>query len=88
MKKYIDYEHLRETWEESIKSCYHSCPFFRTTMNEMWCGHPKWQGGETGYESYIISQDNSRGRVPDECPLRENPLIIEYRLETDDKENS
>jgi hypothetical protein len=40
----------------------------------MYCGHPHWIG-ESAYSEMIITQDNSHGRVPDECPLRHTSVI-------------
>ena len=62
-----------------IKECYHSCPFFRASTEGMYCSHPHFKNGETGWEAHIISQDNSHGRVPDECPLMIEPLQVEYK---------
>jgi len=62
-----------------IKECYHACTFFRASTDGMYCSHPHWENGETGWEGYIISQDNSRGKIPLECPLRIESLQIEYK---------
>jgi len=61
MSKYVN--------EKVVGQCFHSCPFFRTSSDGMECGHPCFED-KTNYESMIITQKNSRGRVPDECPLR------------------
>lgn len=60
-----------------IKECYHSCPFFRTSMDGMYCSHPYFDDKESWAEM-IITQNNSRGKIPMECPLRIEPLQIEY----------
>lgn len=63
-----------------IKECYNSCPFFKVSSDGMYCGHPYWNDkGE--WSEMIVSQDNSRGRVPKECPLKIESLQIEYILE-------
>ena len=67
-----------------VKQCYHSCPFFRISHEDMYCGHPVWKEKDTAaYGSLIITKDNSKGRVPEECPLRREPLVVTYRLSTD-----
>ncbi len=68
-----------------VKQCYHSCPFFKISHEDMYCGHPVWEekGGKSAYGSLIITKENSKGRVPEECPLRQEPLIVTYRLSTD-----
>jgi len=61
---------------KSVKECFHGCPFFGGGK-EMECDHPYWDG--KGYANMIITQDNSHGRVPDECPLREGGIkIVKY----------
>ncbi len=57
-----------------VKQCYHGCPFFGGGK-EMECDHPYWEG-KGAYDNMIITQDNSHGRVPDECPLREGGIKI------------
>ena len=52
-----------------VDECYHRCPFFQLDGNLMECGHPYWKNKRL-YDNLIINQDNCRGRVPDECPLR------------------
>jgi len=44
----------------------------------MFCDHPKFEGPR--YEQYIINEYNCHNRVPEECPLREEPVTIEVRL--------
>lgn len=63
-----------------ISQCYHSCPFFKTTNQEMYCNHPFFEDKPV-YENCIITQDNSKnGKVPEECPLRKEQLTINYKL--------
>jgi hypothetical protein len=57
-----------------VDECYHKCPFFSTTMDGMRCDHPHFNN-QPAYSNMIITQDNSRGRVPDECPLRVKPFF-------------
>lgn len=65
--------------EKEIKYCYHSCPFFSNSMDGMYCSHPFFEG--KGYESMIITQQNSRdGDIPEKCPLRSGELVITYKL--------
>jgi hypothetical protein len=71
MSKYVN--------EKEVTQCYHSCPFFKLEGNLMTCGHPKFEGGDP-YDSLIISQDNSRDRVPDKCPLREETVDVILRV--------
>lgn len=65
-----------------VKQCYHSCPFFGVNSEGMYCGHPFFED-KSADDSMIISQDNSRGRVPDKCPLRKGPLNMTYSLSAD-----
>jgi len=45
----------------------------------MECTHPDF--GEVEWEKkLIINQDNSRGRVPDECPFRKGPTEVILRF--------
>ena len=65
---------------KTIKDCYHSCPFFETSMDGMGCNHPHWEEKEA-YDNMIIDQDNSRdGKIPPLCPLRQEDLTIKYKL--------
>jgi len=65
---------------KKVTHCYHSCPFFGTTMDGMDCNHPYWDD-KGGYDRMIITQDNSRdGKIPIQCPLRKEDLIISYKL--------
>ncbi len=63
-----------------VKGCYHSCPFFGTSMDGMECRHPYWKD-KGAYENMIITQDNSRdGKIPEKCPLHNDNLQILYML--------
>jgi hypothetical protein len=56
-----------------VHECYHSCPFFNSVGQEMQCDHPFYldkSNLKTAYDNMIITQQNSRGRVPDACPLK------------------
>ena len=67
--------------EIKIKECYHSCPFFGTSMDGMECKHPYWKD-KGAYENMIITQDNSRdGNIPEKCPLKNGQLTIVYKLD-------
>ena len=63
----------------TIKECYHRCPFFQTTMDGMECGHPFWKD-KGAYDNMIITHENSKGRVPDKCPLLKEALTVTYEL--------
>lgn len=66
---------------KEVEQCYHGCDFFGKSMDGMYCMHPKLKN--SGIQGqHIINQDNSRGRVPDKCPLREEILEtnIIYKL--------
>lgn len=64
-----------KTFEKTVvvDECYHSCPFFGTAGNEMECLHPFFIDKDI-WDRMIITQQNSRGRVPDECPLRQSAV--------------
>lgn len=66
--------------EEKIKDCFHSCPFFGNSMDGMECNHPYWKD-KGAYENMIITRNNNDGNVPEKCPLRDEQLIITYKLE-------
>jgi len=58
--------------EEMVIGCYHSCYFFGTSMDGMYCKHPYFED-KGAYENMIISQNNSKdGNIPKKCPLRNN----------------
>ncbi len=63
----------------TIKECYHRCPLFQTTMDGMECGHPLWKD-KGAYDNMIITHENSKGRVPDKCPLLKEELTVTYEL--------
>lgn len=62
-----------------VTSCYQSCPFYSNSMDGMYCGHPYWKD-KSAYSEMIITQSNSKGRVPDKCPLKKEALTIKYTL--------
>ena len=63
---------------KEVKQCYHSCPFFGGHP-EMECCHPYWDD-KGQYDGCIITHENSKGRVPDKCPLREIEVTTIVRL--------
>jgi hypothetical protein len=66
-----------------VTSCYHGCPFFGLDggpSSAMYCEHPSLD--HHNYGGYIITQNNSHDRVPDECPLHKEPTTIEVSLGT------
>jgi len=76
---------MRYVNEKSVKECYHVCPLFTTSGNEMSCGHQYFKDGDL--ENRIITQDNSRGRVPDQCPLKRfgpTEIVLRLKLFTDE----
>ena len=69
----------RYVTEKEVKQCYHSCHFFHTVSSVMECTHPDFNDVEWE-KKLIISHENSRGRVPDECPLRKGALEVVMRI--------
>ena len=67
--------------EITISEYFHNCPFFNVDMDGMSCIHPYWEDKEP-YENMIITQDNSKGLIPEECPLQQEELILTYKLKT------
>lgn len=66
--------------EVKIKGCFNTCPFFGTSPDGMQCNHPYWDN-KGAYSNMIINHNNSKnGKVPEKCPLRLEPLSIEYKL--------
>jgi hypothetical protein len=66
--------------EIKIKECFHRCPFFGNSMDGMQCNHPYWEN-KGAWENMIINQQNSRGgNIPEKCPLKNEQLIITYKL--------
>lgn len=83
---------MRYVKEQKVTQCYHGCPFFKTTGNFMECSHPHFDEKvkEDAYSRLIITQDNSRGRVPDECPLHNDvngttEVVVKVSLNTDNE---
>ena len=70
---------MKQTIE--VTECYNACPFFTTSGMEhmMECNHPYWVD-KGAYAGAIITHENSRGRVPEKCPLRSEALEIKYIL--------
>lgn len=68
----------------SVTEC-RRCPFFEVEGMEhmMYCYHPRLKEKTAPgypYGGAIITQDNSRGRVPDECPLRGEVTVVVKRV--------
>jgi len=60
-----------------LKECYNCCPFFSSNNDGMYCGHPHFtMDNPEIYADMIITQSNSRNRIPPKCPLRQYPLTI------------
>ena len=69
--------------EKVVKECYHQCPFFRTDMDGMKCGHQYFED-KKAYDDMIITQENSRnGKIPEKCPLRTESTEVVLRVELD-----
>ncbi len=67
---------------KKVKHCYHNCYFFGIDGGPggaMYCNHLSLD--HKNYGGYIITQDNSRNRVPDKCPLRIEDTKIIITLE-------
>jgi hypothetical protein len=58
-----------------VEQCYQTCPFYGVSMDGMQCDHPYFSD-KGAYDNMIITQDNSRGRVPDACPLRSEWAVL------------
>lgn len=65
--------------EKEVEGCYHECMFFGTSSDGMECTHPYFEDKEP-YDNMIITQDNSRGKIPEKCPLRISGLEFTYRI--------
>ena len=65
---------------ELINQCFSKCPFFKMSNGRLECYHPYFDDKQP-HERKIITNDNCRdGRIPEDCPLRMNDLVIEYKL--------
>ena len=69
----------RHVKEKEVHECFFGCDFFETSGHLMQCTHPDFEKMEWE-KKLIITQDNSKKRVPDECPLRKGPLEIVMRI--------
>lgn len=69
----------RYVTEKVVEQCFHVCQFFNTSGHLMECCHPDFDKMDWK-NKLIITQDNSRGRVPDKCPLRNGPTEIILRI--------
>jgi len=69
----------RYVTEKVVEQCFHSCNFFSTGGHIMECTHPDF-GAVEWEKKLIITQDNSRDRVPDKCPLRNGATEIVLRI--------
>ena len=66
---------MRYVKERIVEECFHRCHFFNTDVDGMKCNHPYFEDKKP-YENMIITQNNSHGRVPDECPLRKESVEV------------
>lgn len=71
---------------KEITSC-KDCPFFKTEEKMMVCGHPYWDQFDDPWKRLHISQDDYyiNNKAPDECPLRNEDLTIDYKFKTTEK---
>lgn len=65
--------------EKIVTECFHGCQFFGTNGHIMECKHPDFDSKDWK-SKLIISHDNSKGRVPDECPLRQGATEVVLRI--------
>lgn len=75
---------MRYVHEKVVKSCYNSCKFFKTDGYVMLCFHPELENLDLE-KQLIITQENSRGRVPDECPLRKGCVEVVLKISLDEE---
>lgn len=67
-----------------IYSCYHRCNFFETEQGGvMYCNRPYFDTTPLS-NSYIITHENSRDKIPEKCPLRNAPLNLIYECDLND----
>jgi len=69
--------------DSPVKECYHGCPFFALESHLMKCQHPHFTEDKKAisfYENLIINHENSRNRVPDNCPLKNENVEIILRV--------
>ena len=66
--------------EIQVVGCFHSCPFFGSTMDGMVCNHYYWKDKEA-FSEMIITNDNSKdGNIPEKCPLKIEQIEVTYKL--------
>lgn len=65
--------------EEIVEQCFHGCQLFNTSGHIMECTHPDLDDARIE-DKLIINQRNSKGRVPDKCPLRKGALELVIRI--------
>lgn len=65
--------------EEVVEQCFHGCRFYSTSGHIMECTHPDLEDARIE-DKLIINQSNSRGRVPDKCPLKKGNLEVIIRV--------
>jgi len=69
---------------QEVTSCYNSCHFFHNSTDGMYCNHPHFDDKDV-WDCYIISQENSHGRVPDDCPLKNYDTEITHKIKIKNK---
>jgi hypothetical protein len=70
-----------------LGQCRPHCPMFWEGQDGMECMHPQWDGMDFSARM-IITMENSSGRVPLECPLRNSPLVVRTLLSPECANNS
>jgi hypothetical protein len=70
---------MRYVSEKVVEQCFHACYFFHTSGHIMQCNHPDFEEMEWE-KKLIITQDNSRDRVPDKCPLKKGQTEVVLRI--------
>jgi hypothetical protein len=60
---------------KTVKTCWYNCPLYKEVGEVMTCGHPFFND-KGAYSGLIITHENSRTRIPEECPLRFESLKI------------
>jgi hypothetical protein len=59
---------VTKTITKIISRCYHTCPYFVTSMDGMECGHPFFDNSNH-FENMIISHPDCDTGFPKQCPL-------------------
>ena len=63
---------------KTIISCFYDCPFFGKSSDGMQCDHPYFKD-KGAYDNIIITNENSKDGVPEQCPLKKEDLVFTYK---------